>query len=61
MELAKHVMLPGQEPGEIKYKGKWYLLGDGGRRECAEGGNCSQLPPSLRPVIPLEAILKRAA
>jgi hypothetical protein len=43
MELAKHVkeivMLPGQEAGEIKYKGKWDLLGDGGRRECAEGQN----------------------
>jgi hypothetical protein len=43
MELAKHVkeivMLPGQEAGEIKYKGKWDLLGDGERRECAEGQN----------------------
>jgi site-specific DNA recombinase len=36
MELAKHVkeivMLPGKEAGEIKYMGKWDLLGD-----CAEG------------------------
>ncbi len=43
MELAKHVkeivMLPGQKAGEIKYKGTWDLLGDGGRRECAEGQN----------------------
>jgi hypothetical protein len=43
MQLAKHVkeivMLPGQEAGEIKYKGKWDLLGDGGRRESAEGQN----------------------
>jgi hypothetical protein len=32
MELAKHVkeivILPGQEAGQIKYKGKWNLLGD---------------------------------
>jgi hypothetical protein len=37
MVLAKHVkeivMLPGQEAGQIKYKGKWNLLGD----DCAVG------------------------
>ncbi len=40
--LAKHVneivLSPG-DGGEIKYKGKWDLLGDGGSRECAEGQN----------------------
>ncbi len=37
MQLAKHVkeivMLPGQEAGQIKYNGKWNLLGD----DCAVG------------------------
>ena len=42
MVLAKHfneiVLSPG-DGGEIKYKGKWDWLGDGDRRECAEGQN----------------------
>ena len=56
MQLAKHVkeivMLPGREAGEIKYKGKWNLLGD----DCAVP-NCA----SLIPVIPFEGFFKRAA
>jgi hypothetical protein len=46
MELAKHiqeiVITPGESTGEIKYKGKWDLLGDGKElrnRGCAEGQN----------------------
>jgi len=36
-------------------------LGDGGNLDGAEGGNCSQLPSTLRPVIPFDGIFKRAA
>jgi hypothetical protein len=64
MELAKHVKEIVLSPGdgdEIKYTGKWELLGDGGNMDGAEGGNCSQLPPALRPVIPFEGIFKRVA
>ena len=64
MELAKHVKEIGRSPGdgdEIKYTGKWDLLGDGGNLDGAEGGNCSQLPSTLRPVIPFEGIFKRVA
>jgi site-specific DNA recombinase len=42
MELAKHVkeivLLPG-DGSEIKYRGKWDLLGDGGSMDGAEGQN----------------------
>jgi hypothetical protein len=64
IELSKHVkeiaIAPG-DGGEIKCTGKWDLLGDGGNMDGAEGGNCSQLPKTLRPVIPFERIFKRAA
>lgn len=46
MELAKHVkeivLSPG-DGGEIKYKGKWDVLGNSGSMDGAEGANCSQL------------------
>ena len=46
---------------EIKYTGIWDLLGDGGNMDGAEGGNCSHLPQTLRPVIPFEGFFKRVA
>jgi hypothetical protein len=46
MELSRDiqeiVITPGESTGEIKYKGKWDLLGDGNElrnRGCAEGQN----------------------
>jgi hypothetical protein len=67
MELAKHiqeiVITPGESTGEIKYKGKWDLLGDGKElrnRGCAEGGNRS-LSPLLEYGVPFEGVLGKAA
>jgi len=67
MELAKHiqeiVIAPGKTTGEIKYKGKWDLLGDGNElpnRECAEGGNrsVSAMPETS---IGFEGVIGKAA
>ena len=67
MQLAKHVneieLLP-RDGGTIEYKGEWALLGDGDALRSwdgAEGGNCSQLPLTLRPVITFAGIIRRAA
>ncbi len=65
MHLAKHfkeIELLPEDGSTIKYKGEWALLGDRDPLcswDDAEGGNCSQLPSSLRPVIPFEGIFKR--
>jgi hypothetical protein len=37
------------------------IFGDGGNTDGAEGGNCTELPQTPRPVIPFEGIFKRAA
>jgi len=67
MELAKHiqeiVITPGETAGEIKYKGKWDLLGDGNElrnRGCAEGAIRS-LSPLLEFSVPFEGVLGKAA
>ena len=44
-----------------EYKGKWDLLADGGRGECAEGTARSVPPPELRPTIPFGGIFRRVA
>jgi hypothetical protein len=63
MELAKHVNEIVLSPGhgdDIKYIGKWDLLGDGDNMDGAEGQNGS-VPPVPETFLSFEGVIRKPA